>query len=235
MSGTLYLVATPIGNWDDITYRALRILSEVDTIACEEHREGNRLLAHYGIHDKYIEMLNEHNEEAASAQIIQLLRIGKNVALISDAGTPVISDPGFNLVKQAKDNNIDVIPIPGASSIVPAVVISGFPINEFLFYGFLSPKSEIRQKELRDLRFQKRTIIIMETPYRLEPLLRDMADVFGNERRVCIAFNLTMPDEEVFRGTATELYKRFENTKIKKEFVIVVEGGKKQKTKHEDE
>jgi 16S rRNA (cytidine1402-2'-O)-methyltransferase len=226
INSTLFLVATAIGDWDDITFRALRILKEADVIVYEEHREGKRLLAQYGISDKITELLNEHNEQEASTHILQQLCAGKNVALISDAGTPVLSDPGKYLVKMAIEHKIRITPIPGTSSIIPAVVISGFPMNEFLFYGFLSPKTEIRRKELHDLRFQERTTIFMETPYRLKPLLRDMAEVFENERMLCIAFNLTMPDEETFRGTVSELYRRFENTKIKGEFVVVLDGKK---------
>lgn len=233
MSGTLYLVATPIGNWDDITFRALRILKEVDVIVYEENKEGQRLLSHYKIPDKIIETLNEHNEVQASSVIIEHLKAGKNTALISDAGTPVFSDPGQYLVKKTIEENINIVPIPGASSIIPALVISGFPINEFLFFGFLSPKREERISELRSLRSEIRTTVFMDTPYRLIPLLKDMSEVFGNEKQICIAFNLTMPDEQIFRGTAQKLYQQFEITKIKGEFAIVVEGSKKKKQKKE--
>ena len=224
--GTLYLVATPIGNWDDMTFRALRILKEADVIVCEERREGNRLLAHYEIQEKIIEQLNEHNEAAASFHILEYLKQGKNVALISDAGTPVFSDPGQILVRKAIDQNIKIIPIPGASSLLPALTVCGFPIDNFLFYGFLSPKSNRRIAELRQLRNERRTMAFMDTPYRLLPLLKDLSEVFGNERRVCVAFNLTMLDEKYFRGTALELYRQFEKKNMKGEFVVVVEGGK---------
>ena len=210
MSGTLYLVATPIGNYDDITFRALRILKEADVVVYEERKEGQRLLSHYGIPEKVIESLNEHNEAAASFHIIEHLKQGKNVALISDAGTPVFSDPGQILVRKAIEQKITIVPIPGASSLLPALTLCGFPIDQFLFYGFLSPKTNRRISELRQLRNEYRTMVFMDTPYRLIPLLKDLAEVFSNERRVAVAFNLTMPDEQVFRGTALELYRHFE-------------------------
>ncbi|MBI5019814.1 MAG: 16S rRNA (cytidine(1402)-2'-O)-methyltransferase [Ignavibacteriales bacterium] len=229
MSGILYLVATPIGNWDDITFRALRILKEVDLIVYEEHREGRRLMSRYDVPEKIAEILNEHNENESSARIISYLKHEKNVALISDAGTPVFSDPGQTLVKMAIENNINIIPIPGASSIVPALILSGFATNEFFFYGFLSQKREIRLGELHSLKSQERTIIFLDAPYRLVQLLSDMSKVFGTERRLCIAYNLTMPDEQIYRGTAEELCNRFTINKIKGEFVVLVEGIRKRK------
>lgn len=229
MTGTLYLVATPIGNADDITFRAISTLKMVDVVVYEERREGQRLLSHYGIPEKVVESLNEHNEAAGSFHILEHLKQGKNVALISDAGTPVFSDPGQILVRKAIDMKITIVPIPGASSLLPALTVSGFPINQFLFYGFLSPKSPRRIAELRLLRNEHRTMVFMDTPYRLLALLRDLASVFSNERRVCVAFNLTMADEQIFRGTAPQLHKMFENKNVKGEFVIVVEGGSRRK------
>ncbi|MBI1804334.1 MAG: 16S rRNA (cytidine(1402)-2'-O)-methyltransferase [Ignavibacteriae bacterium] len=224
MSGTLYLVATPIGNYDDITFRALNVLKSVDVVVYEERKEGQRLLSHYGIPEKLVESLNEHNEAAASFHIIEHLKQGKSVALISDAGTPVFSDPGQVLVRKAVESNVKVVPIPGASSLMPALTVSGFSIEQFLYYGFPSPKANRRIAELRQLRNERRTIIFMDAPYRLVPLLRDLAEVFGNERRVCIAFNLTMRDEQIFRGTAAELFRYFEKKGLKGEFVVIVEG-----------
>ena len=224
MSGTLYLVATPIGNYDDITFRALNVLKEVDVVVYEERKEGQRLLAHYGIPEKLIESLNEHNEAAASFHILEHLKEGRNVALISDAGTPVFSDPGQMLVRKAVEHSIRVVAVPGASSLMPALTVSGFSIEQFLFFGFPSPKSNRRIAELRQLRGERRTIVFMDAPYRLVPLLRDLGEVFGDERRVCVAFNLTMPDEQVFRGTAAGLYRMFEKKGLKGEFVVIVEG-----------
>lgn len=193
---------------------------------CEERNEGLRFLHHYSI-DKPIETLNEHNEAAAASIILTLLKDGKSVALISDAGTPVFSDPGRLLVRKAIDNQIKIVPIPGASSLMPALIVSGFPIDEFVFAGFLSPKRERRLTELQQLRKEHRTIVLMDTPYRLVQLLRDMADVFGETRRLCIAFDLTLPSEEIFHGTSTKLYQQFLKEEKKGEFVVVLEGASK--------
>ncbi|MBI4810787.1 MAG: 16S rRNA (cytidine(1402)-2'-O)-methyltransferase [Ignavibacteriales bacterium] len=233
MNGTLFLVSTPIGNWDDITFRALKVLREVDVVVYEEHREGRRLLSHFNIPEKITETLNEHNEKESTIQIIRYLNEGKNVGLISDAGTPVFADPGQLLVKKTIEGNVTIVPIPGASSIVPALIISGFRIDEFLYYGFLSPNSSLRKKELQKLKDEDRTIIFMETPYRLVPLLKDISDVFGGDRRLCIPFNLTMNDEQIFRGTAYELFLKFSTHKIKGEFVVVVERDSKKRMKDE--
>lgn len=223
MAGILYLVATPIGNYDDITMRALQVLKAADLVIYEERREGERLMRHFGI-EKPVETLNEHNEAAASHNILQHLRGGKTVALVSDCGTPVFSDPGQLLVRKAIDQKIKIIPIPGASSLMPALTVSGFSIDQFLFYGWLSPKKERRRAELKQLQQERRTLVLMDTPYRLVPLLRDLAETFGRSRRVCIAFNLTLPDEEMFYGSAVELHQRFQANERKGEFVIVIEG-----------
>lgn len=226
MNGTLYLVSIPIGNYDDITFRAIKILKEADVVVCEERAEGLRLLRHYGI-EKPLETLNEHNEAAATSIMLGRLQEGLSIALISDAGTPVFSDPGRMLVKKAIDHDIRIVPVPGASSLLPALIVSGFPIDEFVFAGFLSPKRERRLTELRKLRSEHRTIILMDTPYRLVQLLRDMADVFGETRRVCVAFDLTLPSEEIIHGTLPKLYHQFLKEEKKGEFVVVLEGAKK--------
>jgi 16S rRNA (cytidine1402-2'-O)-methyltransferase len=224
MSGILYLVATPIGNYDDMTLRAIDVLKAADVVVYEERREGQRLLNYYKIPEKLIESLNEHNEAAASFHIIEHLKAGKNVALVSDAGTPVFEDPGQILVRKAIDAGITTVPIPGASSLLPALTVCGFPIDQFVFCGFLSPKSNRRAVELNQLRREKRTMVFMDTPYRLIPLLRDISDILGADRRVCVAFNLTMPEEKIFRGKAKELFQMFEKKNLKGEFVVVVEG-----------
>ncbi len=223
MSGTLYLVATPIGNLDDITFRALNVLKAADLIVYEERREGERLMRHFGI-VKPFESLNEHNEAASSTHILTHLKAGKSVALVSDCGTPVFSDPGQLLVRKAIAQNIKIVPIPGASSLMPALTVSGFSIDRFLFYGWLSPKKDRRRAELKQLMMERRTIVLMDTPYRLVPLLRDLAEAFAASRRICIAFNLTMPDEQMFYGTAIDLHKQFSSAEQKGEFVIVIEG-----------
>ncbi|MBK7257137.1 MAG: 16S rRNA (cytidine(1402)-2'-O)-methyltransferase [Ignavibacteriae bacterium] len=225
MNGILSLVATPIGNPDDMTVRGLKVLREADLIVCEERREGERLLRRLEI-SKPLEMLNEHNEAAATQTIIELLCAGKNVAVISDCGTPVFSDPGQMLVRRAVEQQIRVVPVPGASSLMPALTVSGFAIDQFLYYGWLSPKKERRRVELRQLLQEQRTIVIMETPYRLSSLLRDLAETFGETRRCCLAFNLTMPDEQIFHATAAGLYRQLGSKDMKGEFVVVVDGKK---------
>ncbi|GJQ20729.1 MAG: ribosomal RNA small subunit methyltransferase I [Bacteroidia bacterium] len=222
MSGILYLVATPIGNTEDITLRALRVLKEADLVVYEERKEGTRLLREYGIENKPVETLNEHNESAASTLIIQELQRGRSVALVSDAGTPVFADPGQILVRKAIAAGIRIVPVPGASSVLPALIVSGFPIQTFLFYGFLSPKRPRRIAELQQLKRDRRTIVFMETPYRLLQLLRDMAEVFGTSRNICVAFDLTLPTEEIFRGNAPELYQKLAKEGKKGEFVVVL-------------
>ncbi len=223
MSGRLYLVATPIGNEGDITLRALDVLREADLVVCEERREGERLLRRWKI-VKPLETLNEHNESAATEALLAALRSGKTLALVSDGGTPVFSDPGGELVRRAVRAGIVVTPVPGASSLMPALTVSGFGIDRFLFYGWLSQKKERRRAELRGLLRERRPIVLMDTPYRLPALLRDLASVFGGGREVCLAYNLTLPDEEIFHGTARELYDRISGKGLKGEFVVVIEG-----------
>lgn len=223
MNGTLYLVATPIGNYEDMTFRAVSVLHSVDLVIYEERREGERLLRHFQI-QKPVETLNEHNEAAATDVILRHLKAGRNVAVVSDCGTPVFSDPGQLLVRRAIESGIPIVPVPGASSLLPALTVSGFSVDQFVFYGWLSPKRERRLAELRQLMNERRTVVLMDTPYRLVPLLRDLAGVFQDTRNICIAFNLTMPDEQKFYGTAGELYRKLGSSDLKGEFVIVLEG-----------
>ena len=223
MAGKLYLVATPIGNLNDMTFRAIETLKNVDIVVYEERKEGSRLLRHFGI-EKPVESLNEHNEAASTFIILDHLSNGKSVAIVSDSGTPVFSDPGQLLVRKAVELGITIVPIPGASSLMPALTVSGFSIDQFVFYGWLSPKRPRRIVELQQLRRELRTIILMDTPYRLVPLMKDISEVFGATRRVCVAFDLTMPDEEIFHGTAPQLAVKFEKEDRKGEFVLVIEG-----------
>lgn len=223
MTGTLYLVSTPIGNEEDITLRALRILREVDIVVCEELKEGRRFLSKHGI-QKPLETLNEHNERASTRWILDRLQEGKNVAVISDAGTPAFSDPGQYLVREAIASNVKIVPVPGANSLLPALIVSGFTTDNFLFYGYFSPKREVRRRELAQLRGEKRTVAVMEAPYRLLPLLKDIVEVLGSKRELCVAFDLTMPTEEIKRGTAKELLDYFASKEKVGEFVIVIRG-----------
>lgn len=222
MKGTLYLVATPIGNFADMTFRAIEVLKQVDVVVYEERKEGGRLLRHFGI-EKPVESLNEHNESAATFIILDHLKKGKSIAVVSDSGTPVFSDPGQLLVRKAIDDGIKVVPIPGASSLMPALTVSGFSIDQFVFYGWLSPKRPRRITELQQLKRERRTIVLMDTPYRLLALLKDISDVFGSSRRLCVAFDLTLPDEEIFHGTAPQLFEKLTKLDKKGEFVLVIE------------
>ncbi len=222
MTGTLYLVATPIGNFADMTFRAIEVLKQVDVVVYEERKEGGRLLRHFGI-EKPVESLNEHNEAAATFIILDHLKKGKSIAVVSDSGTPVFSDPGQLLVRKAIDEGIKVVPIPGASSLMPALTVSGFSIDQFVFYGWLSPKRPRRITELQQLKRERRTIVLMDTPYRLLALLKDISEVFGSSRRLCVAFDLTLPDEEIFHGTAPQLFEKLTKLNKKGEFVVVVE------------
>ena len=222
MKGILYLVATPIGNFADMTFRAIEILKQVDLVVYEERKEGGRLLRHFGI-EKPVESLNEHNEAAATFIILDHLAHGKNIAVVSDSGTPVFSDPGQLLVRKATEAGIKIVPVPGASSLLPALTVSGFSIDQFVFYGWLSPKRPRRIAELQQLKREKRTIVLMDTPYRLLPLLKDISETFGSSRRICIAFDLTLPDEEIFHGTAPILLEKLTKLDKKGEFVVVVE------------
>jgi 16S rRNA (cytidine1402-2'-O)-methyltransferase len=224
-SGILYLVATPIGNYADITFRAVDVLKAVDVIVYEERKEGNRLLRHLGI-EKPVESLNEHNEQAATFHILDYLKSGKHVAVISDCGTPVFSDPGQLLVRRAVELKIKVVPIPGASSLMPALTVSGFSIDQFVYYGWLSPKRPRRIAELQQLRREQRTIVLMDTPYRLQALLKDIADVFGSERKLCVAFDLTLPGEQIYHGTAPILYQKLSSEEKKGEFVVIIDRAK---------
>jgi 16S rRNA (cytidine1402-2'-O)-methyltransferase len=220
--GILYLVSTPIGNWDDITLRAIKVLKNCDRIICEEGKEGAKILRQYNIH-KEIELLNEQNEDERTLELILELEKGKHFALISDCGTPVFADPGFSLVKTALKKNIEISVIPGASSLMAGIVRSGFAIKEFLFAGFLSRIKEERISQLKELSKERRTVALLETPYRLMPFLEAAKSVMPH-RQVYIGCNLTMPYETHHYGTFTELYNKFSEKKFKGEFIVIFEG-----------
>ena len=218
---TLYIVSTPIGNYDDITLRAVNVLKAADFIICEEFKEAARLLSHLQI-KKELHSLNEHHEEESSREIIKLIAAGKTAALISDCGTPLFSDPGTMLVQMCIDANINVVPVPGASSLLPALTGSGFTLDSFYYAGWLSPKADIRKKELLRLKSIKELIVIMETPYRLTAILTDVKKIFGESTQICIAFNLTLPSEKFYRGTVEEVFQIVQSQKLKGEFVLLV-------------
>jgi 16S rRNA (cytidine1402-2'-O)-methyltransferase len=222
MKKTLYIVSVPIGNYDDITLRALNILRKADFIICEEYREARRLLSKYKIEKDLVE-LNEHNEEKASEEILQMILNGKSAALISDCGTPLFSDPGHLLVDLAIQNKIDVVPIPGVSSLLAALVGSGLDFEKFYYYGWLSPKKDIRRKQLLDLKRRKETIILMDTPYRLKTLMEDVVKLLGVNVPCVLAFELTKEKEKFYRGNAGNILKLVEKENLKGEFVLIIQ------------
>ena len=203
MTGTLYIVATPIGNLEDITLRALRVLREVDWIACEDTRQTRKLLDHFGI-AKPMVSYHDHNESGRAAQLMQKLMSGGSGALVSDAGTPLISDPGYRLVQAAIAAAIPVVPIPGVSAVVSALSAAGLPTDSFRFCGFLPPKSSQRRKTLEQWKPETATLIFYETPHRILEALEDVAAVMG-PRPVVVARELTKLHEEFLRGTAAEV------------------------------
>ena len=220
--GKLYLVPTPIGNLEDITFRAVRILKEADLILAEDTRTSAPLLKHFDIHQKVFSH-HQHNEHQSSNEIIRFLLEGKNIALISDAGTPAISDPGFYLVREALKNGIAVECLPGATAFVPALVNSGFPTDRFCFEGFL-PLKKGRQTRYRQLATEERTLILYESPHRFLKTLDEMVIYFGAERQISVSRELTKLFEETVRGTVAEVKNYYETHPVKGEFVICVSG-----------
>ncbi len=218
----MFLVSTPIGNYGDITLRALETLKSVDFIICEEFSLGNRLLRYYGF-EKPLEALNEHNEERDAEMAIARIRDGADAALISDAGTPVFADPGAKLVHLALKEGVKIVPIPGASSVLAALVVSDFDINSFHYAGFLPRKKEERRKKLSELTGVREVCAIMEAPYRFKPLVEDCIAAFGGARRAMVAIDLTMPTEHILRGSLDEIYRKFNDAPFKAEFVLVVD------------
>ena len=221
MKSKLYIVSTPIGNYEDITLRALRILKECDFIICEELKEARRLLSHYKI-EKELFPLNEHNENESANELILKLIDGKTAALISDCGTPLFSDPGHLLVDLALQNRIDVIPVPGASSLLAALVGSALDFEKFYYYGWLSPKKDIRRKQLLDLRKRRETIVLMDTPYRLKTLLEDIVKLLGPNISCVLAFELTKEKEKFYRGNTQNILSAVERENLKGEFVLIL-------------
>lgn len=225
--GKLFLVPTPIGNLEDMTFRAIRILKEADVILAEDTRTSAPLLKHFGI-DKKAYSHHQHNEHQATAEIIRFLKEGKQVALISDAGTPAISDPGFFLVREVLKHDLAIECLPGATAFVPALVNSGLPTDAFVFEGFL-PVKKGRQTKLTKLASEERTIILYESPHRLLKTLEEFCTYFGEDRQASVSRELTKMYEETVRGTVLEIKSHFENNILKGEFVICVAGREPQK------
>jgi 16S rRNA (cytidine1402-2'-O)-methyltransferase len=223
MSGTLYIVATPIGNLEDMTYRAVRILGEVDLIAAEDTRHSLKLLNHFNI-SKSLTSYFDHNQQFKGERILHALRQGKNVALISDAGTPCISDPGYNLVRDAVAENIPVIPIPGACAAITALAGSGLPSDSFTFTGFPPARQGKRRAFLNEMSTLPGTLVMYEAPHRLADTLLDIREVMG-ERQVVVARELTKIYEEFIRGTAPEILATIDQIKVRGEVVILIAPG----------
>ncbi len=220
-SGVVYLVATPVGNLEDITLRALRILREVDLIACEDTRHTGRLLRHFGIENRLISC-HDHNEAERAAEIAQRAADGLSVALVSDAGTPCVSDPGFRVVRAALDRGIRVVPVPGPSAAIAAVSAAGLPTHSFLFAGFLPPRKAKRREALLAIEGVESTLVLYEAPHRLADMLADVRDVLG-DREVAVARELTKVHEEFVRGTAGSVLDEFRSRPaIKGELVVLV-------------
>ena len=220
--GTLYIIATPIGNLEDITLRAMRILKEVDVIAAEDTRHTRKLLDRYEI-DTSMTSYHDHNKEEKAPVLIDKLLDGKNIALVSDAGTPGISDPGYFLINLAISENIPVVPIPGATAAIAALSISGLPTDRFVFEGFLPSKQTARKKRLKELEQEERTLIFYESPHRIMKTMQDILDVFG-DRKAVITRELTKIHEETVRGPVSSVLKQLNKGVLKGEFTIMVHG-----------
>jgi 16S rRNA (cytidine1402-2'-O)-methyltransferase len=221
VAGTLFIVATPIGNLEDVTQRALRVLAEVDLIACEDTRRTRVLLNHFGIKTKTVSY-HEHNERERTEQICTLLVSGKNVALVSDAGTPLINDPGFRLTNAVIELNLPVVPIPGPTAFVSALVASGLPSDQFFFAGFLPGRANARRARLDELRVIPATLVFYEAPHRIAATLADALDILGN-RSAAVARELTKIHEEIARGSLQDLIQRFGES-ARGEMVLLISG-----------
>ena len=229
--GTLYIVPTPVGNMEDMTYRAVRILKEVDVVLAEDTRTSGILLKHFDIHN-HLQSHHKFNEHGTSAAIVERLKAGQTVALVSDAGTPGISDPGFFLVREAVRAGVEVQTLPGATAFVPALVSSGLPCDRFAFEGFL-PQKKGRQTKLATLSTEERTMVFYESPYRLVKTLQQLAETFGAERKVSVCREISKVHEESVRGTLADVAAHFVKTPPKGEIVIVVEGAHAEKEQKE--
>jgi 16S rRNA (cytidine1402-2'-O)-methyltransferase len=233
MKGTLYIVSTPIGNLEDITLRALRILKEVDLIAAEDTRHSLKLLNHFNIRKPLVSYWGE-KEKVKAEETLQRLKDGQSVALISDAGTPGISDPGTVLIGKAIEEGIRVVPVPGPSAVITALSLSGFSTEEFTFCGFLPAKETQRRKVLERISLEERTLVFYEAPHRILEAIADIAGMMG-ERKVVVIRELTKLHEEVFRGTVSVVLEGLEHSTIAGEYVIILEGRPEKGELHMDD
>jgi len=225
--GILYICGTPIGNLEDITIRALRILKEVKLIAAEDTRHTKKLLIHYQINTK-VTSYHEYNKFKKAPYLVEILKNGQDIALVSDAGMPGISDPGYVLINLALNNNIKIIPIPGVSALITALVVSGLPTDKFVFEGFLPRKIKERKRYFKSIKNEERTIIFYEPPHRLKRALKDMLEILG-DRKIVIARELTKKYEEIIRGKLTPVLSEINTKEIKGEITLVVQGRIKEK------
>jgi 16S rRNA (cytidine1402-2'-O)-methyltransferase len=229
--GTLYLVPTPIGNLEDMTFRAIQTLKEVDLIACEDTRVTQKLLNHFEIDTEKVSY-HEHNVRTQTSELIEKLLAGENIAQVSDAGMPSISDPGVELVAAAVAQNIPVVPLPGPNAALTALIASGISPQPFTFYGFLNRKKSELKEELEGLKNKTETLIFYESPFRLKQLLESLTEIFGSGRRVVLAREVTKRYEEFIRGTAEEVSEWAEKTELRGEFVVIVEGNDEVEEEH---
>ena len=223
-SGTLYVVATPIGNLEDITYRAVKVLGEVDLVAAEDTRHSRKLLDRFGIR-KPLLSYHDHNERQRYGEILERLRSGENVALISDAGTPCIADPGYRLIASCRTAGVSVVPIPGASAMVAALSASGVATDRFTFEGYLPSRAKARTDLFKHLTGEQRTLVFYETPHRLIAALNDLMQVFGKDRSLVVARELTKMHEEFFHGTVDDAIAYFSRQPVKGEIVLILPPG----------
>lgn len=221
--GTLYLVATPIGNLEDMTFRAIRTLKEVSMIAAEDTRQTRKLLTHFEVATRLVSY-HEHNKQASGPELVRLLLEGQSIALVSDAGLPAISDPGYDLVRMAVEEGVPVVPIPGANAALSALIASGLPTERFSFVGFLPREKKDQTKLLEGLQHVQDTLLFYESPHRVEKTLLRMAEVWGAERRVCLARELTKRYEEFVRGTIAECLAHLEQYPPQGEYCVIAEG-----------
>jgi len=221
---TLYIVATPIGNPKDITLRAIDVLKDADAVICEDYRQGERILKKISISAKSLVELNEHNEKYMAPEIVQKLLAGQAMALISDDGTPVFADPGAELISQAYQSGIRIIPIPGPSSLMVALSLLDFKLTQFVFAGFLPQKTIEREVALRKLKSYQMPVVLMDTPYRLGKLLSEVRRVFGANQQVTLACDLTLPKEIVLRGNVATVQNQISSRKA--EFILILHGKK---------
>jgi 16S rRNA (cytidine1402-2'-O)-methyltransferase len=227
--GTLYVVATPIGNLEDITFRAVRVLKEADLIACEDTRHTAKLLNHYGI-DKPTISYHDHNEATRAEELVAKLEQGLNVAQVSDAGMPGISDPGYRVIKLAIEHGVPVVPIPGASALISALAAGGLPTDSFQFLGFLPAKSGQRRTLLETLRSSEQTTAVYEAPHRIADTMKDIVEILGADRPIVLARELTKVHEEFIRGTAEQILARTQEHELKGEITLLIGKGEAQET-----